>query len=254
MQMLKLDKLKSYQEGEEVNMFKRGKKNQVIQAAARKLITSSNLKAAVSEQFRTLRTNINFSMPDQELKTILYTSASPGEGKSTVAANTAIVFGQEGKKVLLIDADMRKPTVHYTFHMTNTLGLSNLLTRQATLAEVTKKSDIEQLDIITCGPIPPNPAELLGSKAMSKLIEEMKEQYDVIIFDAPPVLLVTDSQILANLCEATILVLSAGKSEKESVLKAKVALDTAKANIIGAILNNFEMSEDYEYYGTEGIE
>lgn len=238
-------------------MLKRGKKNQVIQAAARKLITSSNPKAIVSEQFRTLRTNVKFSMPDQDLKTILYTSASPGEGKSTVAANTAIVFAQEGKRVLLIDADMRKPTVHYTFHMTNTLGLSNLLTRQATLTEVTKTSQIEQLDIITCGPIPPNPAELLGSQAMGKLIEEMKEQYDVIIFDAPPLLSVTDGQILADLCEGTILVLSAGQTEKESIVKAKEALDVAKANILGVVLNNFELSKDhayYQYYGTEGVE
>lgn len=234
-------------------MAKKGK-NKVIQAAARKLIARANPKSVVSEQFRTLRTNVNFSMPDHELRTLLFTSASPGEGKSTVAANTAVVFAQEGKKVLLVDADMRKPTVHYTFHMTNTLGLSNLLTRQATILEAAKVSDVDNLDVITCGPIPPNPAELLGSRAMGKLIEEMKEHYDVIIFDAPPVLSVTDGQILANKAEGTILVLSAGQTEKENIAKAKEALEAAQANILGAVLNNFELGKEhgyYQYYGTE---
>ena len=234
-------------------MAKKGKKNQIIQTAARKLIARANPKSIVSEQFRTLRTNVNFSMPDHELRTLHFTSASPGEGKSTVAANTAVVFAQEGKKVLLVDADMRKPTVHYTFHMTNTLGLSNLLTRRATLFEVAKISDIENLDVITCGPIPPNPAELLGSKTMDKLLEEMKAAYDIIIFDAPPLLSVTDSQILANKCEGTILVLSAGQTEKDGVVKAKDALVSAQANILGTVLNNFKLDKDhyyYQYYGT----
>ncbi|WP_172371572.1 CpsD/CapB family tyrosine-protein kinase [Sporosarcina jiandibaonis] len=229
---------------------KRGK--QIIQTMARKLVTSANPKSVVSEQFRTLRTNINFSMPDKELQTILYTSASPGEGKSTVAANTAVVFAQEGKRVLLIDADMRKPTVHYTFHMTNTIGLSNLLTRQATLEEVMKTSDMENLKVITCGPIPPNPAELIGSRTMDKVMEEMKSQFDIIIFDAPPVLSVTDGQVLSNKCEGTVLVMSAGQTEKESVVKAKEALVSSQANIIGAVLNNFKLEKDhyYQYYGT----
>lgn len=230
---------------------KKRKKN-AIQTVARKLVTSVNTKSIVSEQFRTLRTNVNFSMPDKELKTFLVTSSSPGEGKSTVAANTAVVFAQEGKKVLLVDADMRKPTVHYTFHLTNTLGVSNLLTRQATVAEVVKTSEIENLDIITCGPIPPNPAELLSSQTMNKVIEVMKEIYDIIIFDAPPVLSVADAQILANKCEGTILIMSAGTTEKVEAQKAKEALVSSQANIIGVVLNNFELQKDhyyYQYYG-----
>ncbi|MHA6261281.1 CpsD/CapB family tyrosine-protein kinase [Sporosarcina sp. CAU 1771] len=228
------------------------RKKKVIQTVARKLITSINAKSVVSEQFRTVRTNINFSMPDKELKSILFTSASPGDGKSTIAANLAVVFAQEGKNVLLVDSDMRKPTVHYTFHMTNTLGLSNLLTRQATFAEVVKKSDVG-LDIITCGPIPPNPAELLASKMMDKVLDEMKEKYDMVIFDAPPVLSVTDGQIMSNKCDGTILVISAGSTEKESAVKAKEALLLSKANVIGTVLNNFTLNKDhyyYQYYGT----
>lgn len=234
-------------------MAKKGKKNRIIQTVARKLVTNANPKSIVSEQFRTLRTNINFSMPDQELKTLLFTSASPGEGKSTVAGNTAVVFAQEGKRVLLVDADMRKPTVHYTFHMTNTLGLSNLLTRQATVADVVKVSTIDNLHVITCGPIPPNPAELLGSKTMDNVLEELKEHFDIVIFDAPPVLSVTDAQILSNKCEGTILVMSAGETEKEGIVKAKEALVSSQANIIGAVLNNYKLDKDnyyYQYYGT----
>jgi len=227
------------------------RKKKVVQTAARKLITSVNARSIITEQFRTIRTNINFSMPDQELKTFLFTSASPGDGKSTIAANVAVVFAQEGKRVLLVDADMRKPTVHYTFHKTNTLGLSNLLTRQAELSEVVRKSEVG-LDVITCGPIPPNPAELLGSKTMTTVMENMKSQYDIVIFDAPPVLSVTDAQILSNKCDGTILVLSAGETEKEGIVKAKEALVSSQANIIGAVLNNFVMDKDhyyYQYYG-----
>lgn len=231
----------------------KNKRKQIKQSVARKLITSANPKSVVSEQFRTLRTNIKFSLPDKELQTLLFTSASPGEGKSTLAANTAVVFAQEGKKVLLVDADMRKPTVHYTFHLTNTLGLSNLLTRQAEMPDVIKVCDVDNLHIMTCGPIPPNPAELLGSKTMGKLMDEMKNYFDIIIFDAPPVLLVTDAQILSNVCDGTALVISAGETEKVAILKAKDALISAQANIIGAVLNNYVLDADnnyYQYYGT----
>ena len=234
-------------------MAKKVNQKKALQTAARKLITSVNSNSVVSEQFRTMRTNINFSMPDKELQTIIVTSASPGDGKSTVSANTAVVFAQEGKRVLLVDADMRKPTVHYTFHLTNTMGLSNLLTRQATLSEVLNPTETVGLDVITCGPIPPNPAELLGSKTMGKVIAEMKNLYDIIIFDAPPVLSVADAQILSNKCDGTVLVLSSAQTEKAAIIKAKEALLASQANILGAVLNNFVLDKDhyyYQYYGT----
>ena len=232
-------------------MLKR--KKQPLQNVARKLVTNENPKSIVSEQFRTVRTNINFSMPDKELKTLLFTSSSPGEGKSTSAANVAIVFAQEGKKVLLVDADMRKPTMHYTFHTTNTTGLSNLLTKQWMLEEVTKLTKIDGLHLITSGPIPPNPAELIGSNSMGTLIETLKSQYDIVIFDAPPLLSVADAQILSNKCDGTILVINAGTTEKDSVVKAKESLVSAKANILGTLMNNFKLEKDhyyYQYYGT----
>ena len=227
-------------------------KKQSRQTVARKLVTQVNPKSVVSEQFRTLRTNINFSMPDYDLKSILFTSATPGEGKSTASANVAVVFAQEGKKVLLIDADMRKPTTHYTFSRMNATGLSNLLTRQWEIEDIIQHTDVEGLDLITSGPIPPNPAELLSSKTMDALIEKLKEKYDMLIFDAPPVLSVTDAQILSNKTEGTILVLNAGMTEKDSILKAKDALLSSQANILGTVLNNFVLQKDhyyYQYYG-----
>lgn len=228
------------------------RKKKPLQRAARSLVTQDSPKSVVSEQFRTVRTSIDFSMPDKELETLVVTSATPGEGKSTVAANTAVVYAQNGKKVLLVDADMRKPTVHYTFSLVNNAGLSNLLTQKTTMQVVVKKTEVEGLDIITCGAIPPNPAELLGSKMMDTVIDSFKDQYDLIIFDAPPILSVTDGLILGNKCDGVVLVISSGTTEKENIVKAKEALVHSQANILGVVLNNFTLTKDhyyYQYYG-----
>lgn len=232
------------------NKFKR-KKSQPT-TLARKLITDSNPKSIVSEQFKTVRTNINFSMPDKDLKTLVVTSSTPGEGKSTNASNIAVVYAQSGKKVLLVDGDMRKPTSHHTFGVRNVGGLSTVLIRQDTVEEVVHETHIEGLSLITSGPIPPNPAELIASKTMDQFVETVKEKYDLVIFDAPPVLSVTDAQILSNKCEGTILVINSGKAEKENVIKAKEMLIASKANIIGAVLNNYAIDKNhyyYQYYG-----
>lgn len=230
-------------------MFKRKKKRAIV---ARKLVTSVNPKSIISEQYKTIRTNINFSMPDKKIQTLLFTSSMTGEGKSTTAANVAIAFAQEGKQVILIDADMRKPTMHYTFHTTSSVGLSNVLVGQWNYEDVIKGTEIQGMDLITCGHIPSNPAELLNSKSMDVLLGKLKTQYDMIIFDAPPVLLIADAQILSNKCDATVLVINSGITKKEHVLKATDALQKSNATIIGTILNNFKLEKGHyykEYYG-----
>ena len=217
----------------------------------RNLITNQNPKSPISEQYRTIRTNIQFSSVDEEIRTIVVTSSGPGEGKSTTAANLAVVFAQQGKRVLLIDSDLRKPTVHYTFNFTNTFGLTNVLTRQSQLHDVVKETMEKNLYILTSGPIPPNPAELLSSRAMEQLMKDVEEEFDVVLFDSPPLLAVTDGQILASKCDGTILVVSSGKTETDQAVKAKELLNAANSHILGVVLNSKKMenSNYYYYYG-----
>ncbi|MBS4206717.1 CpsD/CapB family tyrosine-protein kinase [Bacillus sp. FJAT-50079] len=228
------------------------KRGNALQSTKRKLIAMLNPKSPVSEQYRTIRTNIQFSAVDQEISSIMVTSSGPGEGKSTTTANLAIVFAQQGKKVLLVDADLRKPTVHYTFSMNNAYGLTNVLTRQRNIQESVKVSNVEGLDILTSGPIPPNPAELLSSRAMKQFFNDVKDFYDFVIFDTPPVLAVTDAQVLANQCDGTILVISSGKTEVEAAQKTKELLNAAQAKVLGVVLNRKKMESNdyYYYYGT----
>lgn len=234
-------------------MFK--KKQKARLSMARKLIVDTDPKSYISEQYRSIRTNIKFSMPDQEIKTLLITSAGPSEGKSTTAANIAGVFSQEGKKVLLIDADMRKPTTHYTFHLRNAFGLSSVLARQCEIGEAIQQTNIEGLSVLPGGSIPPNPAELLASNQMDLIVQKLLNDFDLIIFDAPPILSVTDAQIISNKCDGTILVVNSGQTDKEEAAKAKEMLGKSKANIIGVVMNNYELEKDshyYQYYGQEG--
>jgi len=217
----------------------------------RSLITQQDPKSHISEQYRTIRTNIQFASVDKELTTIVVTSSGPAEGKSTTVANLAVVFAQQGKQVLLIDSDLRKPTVHYTFNVSNTKGLTNVLTKQSALGEVVQPSMQENLSLLTSGPIPPNPAELLSSKAMEELIKEASATYDMVLFDSPPLLAVTDGQILASKCDGTLLIVSSGKTEIEQAIKAKDLLNSVNSQLLGVILNNKKLKNPhyYSYYG-----
>ena len=219
----------------------------------RHLITQLNPRSPISEQYRTLRTNLEFSSVDNPLKSMLVTSSSPSEGKSMTTANLAVVYAQQGLKVLLIDADLRKPTVHYTFRLDNLRGLSNILVNEATIEDTAYSTGIGNLDVISSGPIPPNPSELLGSKRMEGLIREASNSYDLIIFDTPPVLAVTDAQILGNVVDGTILVVRSGQTEYELAIKAKEALEPAKAKLLGTVLNDREKTSttNYYYYGAD---
>ncbi|MFS0864586.1 CpsD/CapB family tyrosine-protein kinase [Fredinandcohnia sp. 179-A 10B2 NHS] len=222
-----------------------------FQIQSRSIVAATNPKSPISEQYRTIRTNIQFSTVDEEVKTIMVTSAGPAEGKSTTTNNLAVVFAQQGKRVLLVDADLRKPTAHYSFRVENITGLTNVLTKQATLEKAVQKTEQEDLYILTSGPIPPNPAELLGSKAMVELLEKAKEQFDLIVFDTPPVLAVTDAQVLANKSDGVVLVVSSGKTQNDAAVKAKEQLMNAKAKLLGVVLNNKKKTETqyYYYYG-----
>jgi protein-tyrosine kinase len=228
----------------------RKKKKDKLQSLriARKLVAISDTKSYILEQFRTLRTNITFSMPDQELKTILVTSSTPGEGKSTNAANLGVVFAQEGKRVLIIDGDLRKPTLHETFKTFNKVGLSNVIAKKAAYYEAVQETFIVGLNVITSGPIPPNPSELLASKAMDALLLDVKKDYDIIIIDAPPLLSVSDPQILANKCDGTILIVNTGVVEKNAVQKAKTILSNSQSKILGVVLNNYKTTSHQKYY------
>jgi capsular exopolysaccharide synthesis family protein len=229
------------------------KTKKLIMDNKRKLIAKNDPKSPISEQYRTIRTNIQFSSIDKEVNTIMVTSSGPGEGKSTTVANLAVVFAQQGKSVLLVDADMRKPTVHYTFNLTNTTGLTNVLTNQLPLAEAVKLTDVANLAVLPSGPIPPNPSELLGSRAMKAFLENALQDFNLVMFDTPPVLAVTDAQILANQCDGTILVVSSETTEIEAATKSKELLASANAKMLGVVLNNkkADSTNQYYYYGTK---
>jgi len=229
----------------------RRKRKQARQNQMRHLITQLNPRSPISEHYRTIRTNLEFSSVDQELQSVLVTSSGPGEGKSMTTANLAVVYAQQGKKVLLIDADLRKPTVHYTFRMDNLRGLSNILVNEMKLEEVAYSTSVDNLDVITSGPIPPYPSELLGSNRMRTLLFEAKKTYDLVLFDTPPVLVVTDAQVLANIVDGSILVIRSKQTEFEPAMRAKEILETAKAKLLGTVLNDREKTNMnyYYYYG-----
>lgn len=217
------------------------------------LITLVDPSSPISEQYRTIRTNIQFaSSADQQIKTIVITSSGPGEGKSTTSANLAVVFAKSGQRVLIIDADMRKPTVYKTFNLNNSIGLSTVLSTATSVLEAAQKTIIDNLTVLTSGPKPPNPSELLGSARMNQVIEEAKNLYDVIIFDMPPVVAVTDAQIMASKADGTIVVVRENVSRKESLSKAKELLNMVQARVLGVVYNGVEHRKDsgyYYYYG-----
>ena len=214
------------------------------------LISKLRPKSVIAEQYRTIRTNIQFSMIDRDVKSIVMTSSGPWEGKSTTSANLASVFTDQGKWVLLVDADLRKPTVQRTFGLSNIVGLTTLLSSpEQELTEVIQQVTGTDLYVLTSGPIPPNPSELLNSNRMNILMKRFEDMFDIIIYDMPPVTSVTDAQIMAAKADGVVFVIRHGVSHKDSVLNAKELLEMVNANILGVVFNGVEKKSAQSYYG-----
>lgn len=232
-------------------MFKKKSKTQLAsqKTAAVSLISLLNSRSTIAEQYRTIRTNIQFAASsDHPVKSIVITSSGPSEGKSLTAANLAIVFAKSGKKTLLLDGDMRKSTVWKTFRLSNQKGLSTLLVSPDDIADSIQKTTIDNLSVLTSGPQPPNPSELLGSTREEFIMDQLTRLFDVIIVDMPPVATVTDAQIVASKADGTILVAREGVSEKAALLKAKQLLEIAHARILGVVYNGVDSANDAGYY------
>lgn len=213
------------------------------------LVTYDDPTGMISEQFKTIRTNIQFSSAGKQLHSIMFTSSAPSEGKSTVSNNVAVTYADQGSKVILMDADLRRPTVHRTFNVSNRFGLSNYLAGSANINDIIQPTMLDNLFVICSGPIPPNPSELLTSSKMGDLLEELEKQSDLLIVDAPPVNTVTDAQLLGARVDGTVLVVPQGIAAKVGVRHAKQALEMVHANILGAIMNRVTAQKSGGYYG-----
>jgi len=215
-------------------------------------ITSSTPRSPVSEAFRSLRTNIQYTLVDDPLRTLLITSTDPKEGKTTIVANLGIVFAQLGKKVTLVDADLRKPTIHTKLGLQNRIGLTSLFVRSLETKDlISQKTQIPNLDVITSGDLPPNPSELLGSKRMQAILEQIKEKSDLIIIDSPPALAVTDPLVLAPFVDAVLIVVKPGFTNAKSAALVVEQLNRSNAKIIGVVMNELDLSKSrysYRYY------
>lgn len=235
-------------------MLKFRSKKQIKTVKTPQLVASLSPNPIFSEQFRMIRSNLQFSENGMNLKTLGVTSSGPGEGKSTVSANLAAVFADQQHRVLLIDADLRKPSIHRVFRKPNTKGLTSLLNNpKLPVEEVIHRSKIENLFLITSGPTPTNPSELLSSSEMDRLIKLFQTNFDLIIFDLPPTVAVTDAQIMATKVDGTILVVRNDVAYKDAVDKAVDLLRTVGANLVGFIFNGAERktTDPYSYYGKE---
>lgn len=216
----------------------------------RNLVSYFRKNSPYSEQYRTLRTNISFAKAGGGLKSLMVTSAEASVGKSTTASNLAVVMAQQGKRVLLIDADTRKPSQHKVFQLDNREGLTNVLTGQGSFKEFLRETSLESLLLLSSGPIPPNPADLLSAQEMADVINQAEEQFDQVIIDSPPVLAVADARLLADLCDGIVLVVKSGSSEIDKAKKAIDAFSEVREKILGVVLNDRKVSrkEKHDYY------
>ena len=214
-----------------------------------KIISIKKPKSPISECYRGIRTSIQFSNLDQDMKVINVTSSMQNEGKSTVIANLAVSFANLDKKVLLLEGDLRNPSVHRMFNISNINGLTDVLLNNKAFADCVHCTEVKNLHILTCGPIPPNPSEILSSNRMKEFITSLKEYYDYIFIDTPPIGIVTDAGIISTYSDGCIFVVGSKQCDIEMAKYAKERLEKVGANIIGAVLNKFEAEgSSYNYY------
>jgi capsular exopolysaccharide synthesis family protein len=207
-------------------------------------------KSLIAECTRSIRTNLLFMSPDKPFRRLLVTSSGPQEGKSTTAINLGIAIAQSGSKVLIIDTDMRRPRLHKAFGVPNDVGVSSLVVGEGKLDDAIKSTDVPGLYLLACGPIPPNPAELLHTRAFGDLLAKLGERFDRVILDSPPVGAVADAAVLATQCDGVVVVLKAGKTQRDMALRTVRSLRDVKAPIFGAVLNDVSLQKSRygEYY------
>ncbi len=216
-----------------------------------KLITAAEPRSANAEAYRMLRSNIGFSSVDKPIKTILVTSASPSEGKSITAANLAVTMAQAGYRTVILDCDLRKPTQQKIFNLSNDVGLTNALLAHSTVQNFIRPVRVENLSVMPTGSLPPNPAELLGSRRMAEMLSALEGEADIIVIDSPPVLAVADSAILSRMADGVLLVIDSGQTKRESAQRAKEALENAGARLLGVVLNRMPASRSYYSYNSK---
>jgi non-specific protein-tyrosine kinase len=212
------------------------------------LIALRDPRAPAAEAYRTLRTNIQFSSLDKPLRTLLATSTAPDEGKSTTLANLAVTMAQAEQRVILVDCDLRRPTLHTLFDLPNETGLTSMILTEETPPPL-QETGVPGLSLLSSGPLPPRPADILGSRRMEAAIERLRAEADIVLFDTPPVVAVTDAAVLATKVDGVLLVFQAGRTSRERARRARQILEKVKANIVGVVLNNAEVEQGYGYYG-----
>lgn len=239
---------------------KNGKEPPLVTSSPRDVITHTHPMSSTSESCRTLRTNLMFMSGDDPLRTLAVTSAGPREGKTTVASNLAISIAQSGKRVIVIDTDMRRPRMHHAFGLRNTVGLTSILVGDSTVEDAVRPSGIPNVTVMCCGPIPPNPAELLHRERFATLIDELEKAYDFVIFDSPPLGAVTDAAVLGPQVDGVLVVLRANATTRDALTSVLRQVHDVGANLVGAVLNgvdpNMRRYEGgggaYYYYRSEG--
>ncbi|GAB4189041.1 MAG: CpsD/CapB family tyrosine-protein kinase [Roseiflexaceae bacterium] len=211
------------------------------------LVALRDPRSQAAEAYRTLRTNIQFSSLDKPLRTLLATSSTPDEGKSTTVANLAITMAQAEQRVILVDCDLRRPSLHTLFGLPNEDGLTTVILAQDQTPLPVQPTEVPGLSLLTSGPLPPRPADILGSRRMEAVIARLREEADIVLFDTPPVVAVTDAAVLATRVDGVLLVFQAQKTTRERARQARQILEKVKANIVGVVLNNAEI--EHGYYG-----